>query len=115
VPDCYKGNQATPAPQASLGPDAKILDVTTSGEVEYGVKALDAPADTIFGITFNNTTGLDHDVDIRAQDGTVLQDNPTITGPSEATYVIDALDAGTYTYICSVHPIPQMTGTLTVK
>ena len=117
VPDCYKGNVGggTPAPQASLGPDATILDVTTSGEVEYGVKALDAPATKLFGIEFVNTTGLEHDVDIRAQDGTVIQDNP-ITKPGEtSTYTINALPAGTYTFICSVHPIASMTGTLTVK
>lgn len=117
VPDCYKGNVGggTPAPQASLGPDATILDVTTSGEVEFGVKALDAPTNTLFGINFANTTGLDHDVDIRAQDASVIQDNP-ITKPGETTtYAINALPAGTYTFICSIHPIPSMTGTLTVK
>jgi mono/diheme cytochrome c family protein len=115
VPDCYKGTQGTAAPQPSLGPDATLLEVPLSGEVEYGVKALDAPADTLFGIKFDNTTGLDHDVDIRAQDGTVIQDNP-ITKPGEtSTYSINALPAGTYTFICSVHPIPSMTGTLTVK
>jgi mono/diheme cytochrome c family protein/plastocyanin len=117
VPDCYKGDtaNATPAPQASLGPDATILNVKTSGEVAYGVHALDAPANTPFGITFENTTSLEHDVDIRKQDGTVVQDNP-ITKPGETSnYTINALPAGTYIFICSVHPIPDMTGTLTVK
>jgi mono/diheme cytochrome c family protein len=117
VPDCYKGNVGggTPAPQASLGPDAQILDVTTSGEVEFGVKALEAPASTLFGIKFANTTGLDHDVDIRAQDGTVLQDNPIVKPGETTTYTINALPAGTYTFICSIHPIASMTGTLTVN
>ncbi|MEO8273993.1 MAG: c-type cytochrome [Chloroflexota bacterium] len=117
VPDCYKGGggTATQAPQASLGPDAVTLDVPLSGEVQYGVHELSAPADKAFAITFDNTTGLDHDVDIRSQDGTVIQDNP-ITKPGEkSTYTINALPAGTYTFICSVHPIPDMTGTLTVK
>ena len=116
VPACYRGDQGTPAPQATLGPGATILDVTTSGEVKYGVQSLDGPAGTIFGIEFVNSTGLDHDVDIRAEDGTtVVQDNP-ITKPSETlTYTINALPAGTYKFICSVHPIPDMTGTLTVK
>ena len=41
--------------------------------------------------------------------GTVLQE------PGETDYVIDPLPAGTYTFICSIHPIPAMTGTLTVK
>jgi plastocyanin/mono/diheme cytochrome c family protein len=117
VPDCYKGtgSGATAAPQATLGPDATILEVPLSGEVEYGVHELTAPAGVPFGIKFANTTSLEHDVDIRLADGTVVQDNP-ITKPGEtSTYTINALKAGTYTFICSVHPIPAMTGTLTVK
>jgi len=54
-------------------------------------------------------------MDIRLPDATVVSDNPTINGPAETTYVIDGLDPGTYTFICSVHPIPGMTGILTVK
>ncbi len=117
VPDCYKGNSggASQAPQATLGPDGTVLDVTTSGEVAYDVRELSAPGAAAFGIKFDNTSGLDHDVDIRLQDGTVVQDNP-ITKPGETTtYAINALEPGTYTFICSVHPIPDMTGTLTVK
>ncbi len=117
VPDCYKGDtpSGTAAPQATLGPDSTILDVTTSGEVEYDVRELSAPGDKQFGIKFANTSGLDHDVDIRQQDGTVVQDNP-ITKPGETTtYTINTLKPGTYVFICSVHPIPAMTGTLTVK
>ena len=42
-------------------------------------------------------------------------DSPLVTTIGDANYVIDGLDPGTYTFICSVHPIPAMTGTLTVK
>lgn len=116
VPDCYKGDtgSATPAPQATLGPDATILEVATSGEVEFGVHELTAPAGQPFGIHFVNSTGLNHDVDIRLQDATVVVDNQDIPA-GEITYSIKALDAGTYTFICSIHPIASMTGTLTVK
>jgi len=117
VPNCYLGDQAasTPAPAGSLGPDAKVLDVTALN-IAFDVHALDATANTAFGIKFtNNDQGVEHDIDIRKADGTVLVDNARVTGVADTTYVIAGLPAGTYTFICSVHPIPSMTGTLTVK
>ena len=117
VPDCYLGSGgggASPTPGASLPPDAVTLQVTAEG-VKYDVTTLTAPADKPFAIHFvNKDQGVDHDVDIRLADGTVVVNNAT-TGAGEVTYVISGLKAGTYTFICSVHPIPQMTGTLTVK
>jgi mono/diheme cytochrome c family protein/plastocyanin len=116
VPDCYKGDtgNATPAPQATLPPGATILEVSALN-IAFDKKELTAPAGVAFGIHFtNNDTSIEHDVDIRATDATVLADNARITG-GDVTYTIAPLKAGTYTFICSVHPIPAMTGTLTVK
>jgi plastocyanin len=45
----------------------------------------------------------------------VIIDPPTVDGGQKTTYVYAPLPAGTYTFICRVHPIPGMTGTLTVK
>ena len=55
-------------------------------------------------------------VEIRQSDGTtVVQKQEAIPGGTEKSYQYDALPAGTYTFICSIHPVPAMTGTLTVK
>jgi hypothetical protein len=116
VPACHSGTSGTPPPAPSLGTDTTVLELSAVAPVSYDKLELTAPADEVFAIHFNNTeTGIEHDVDLRDSAGTTLQDQAKIVGPAEATYVYDALDAGTYTFICSVHPIPQMTGTLTVE
>lgn len=118
VPDCWSGTGGggTPAPQESLGPDATILDVVAE-QIAFDVKELTAPADVQFGIDFKqNDAGVGgHDVDIRSTDGTKVADNPVLTEPGETTYTIAPLAAGAYEFFCSIHPIPAMTGTLTVE
>lgn len=116
VPDCWTNTgEATPSAQPSLAPDATVLEVKAQG-IAFDVKQLSAPADEAFGIHFvNSDTGVPHDVDIRTADGTTVVDDPKLNDAGEITYSIPPLKAGEYTFICSVHPIPAMTGTLTVK
>jgi mono/diheme cytochrome c family protein/plastocyanin len=117
VPACYLGDGggATQAPTESLPPDALVLNITAEG-IAFDLKELEARAGEPFQIVLDNKdAGIPHDVDIRLADGTVLVDNPTQNDVGVITYTIKALDAGTYVFICSVHPIPAMTGTLTVK
>jgi plastocyanin len=92
------------------------LNVTAS-QIAFDVKTLDAPANAAFAIHFvNQDAGIPHNVEIRKSDGTtVVQDNPVLNTTGETTYAINPLAAGTYEFICKIHPIPAMTGTLTVK
>jgi plastocyanin len=123
-PDCWTnaipGATASASPGASaapsLPPDAVELNVVAEN-LAFQPTELTAPAGEVFGIVFDQRdTGVGgHDVDIRLADGTVVVDNPTLPDPGTTTYVIPELDAGEYVFICSVHPIPQMTGTLTVE
>ena len=117
-PDCWSGTAGggTPAPAATLAPDAAVRTLVASG-VAFDLKALEVPANKPFGIKLDNQDppGLNHNVEIKQQDGTVINDPTPIDGGQSTTYAYAALPAGTYTFICRVHPIANMTGTLTVK
>jgi cytochrome c oxidase subunit 2 len=105
---------ATPAPAPS---GVTTVDLVAN-QIAFDKKELSVPAGQPFAIklTNNDPPGVPHNVEIRAADGkTVLQDKPTIDGGQSTVYQYTALQPGTYTFICKVHPIPAMTGTLTVK
>jgi cytochrome c oxidase subunit II len=107
-------SNATPEPLPS---GVTALQVVAQN-IAYDTLELEVPADTPFAIEFRNDDppGVPHDVDIRQTDNTtVVADQQTIDGGTSTTYTYDPLPAGTYTFICSVHPIPAMTGTLTVR
>ncbi len=114
---------AAGGPGASSGPAAPeatpgtAYDLTAK-DIAYDKHAFTVPANTAFTITFTNAEppGVTHDVDVRASDKTtVLQNQDVTNGGSKATYQYKGLPAGTYVFICSIHPIANMTGTLTVK
>lgn len=116
VPACWSGtpgggtNEPTPLPSGAV-----TLDVTAEN-IAFTTHDLEAPANQSFQIDFtNNDASVPHNVEILDSSGTPLTHNANINGVSSTTYVIDALPPGTYTFICTVHPIPAMTGTLTVK
>jgi mono/diheme cytochrome c family protein/plastocyanin len=117
-PACWSGGTAigSPAPSASIPPNAVGFSIVAQN-IAYDIQSLSVGANTPFTIDFKNQDppGVPHNIEIRAQDGTVLQEQPTIDGGQQTTYVYSGLPPGTYTFICKVHPIPAMTGTLTVK
>jgi plastocyanin len=110
------GASGAPASGAPGGPPPGSIPVTAQG-FAFLEKTLEVPAGQPFTIWFDNkdAAGTPHDVELRATDGSVLKEVPPTDGGKAQAYQYDALQAGTYTYICSIHPIPAMTGTLSVK
>ncbi|MBI2776972.1 MAG: cupredoxin domain-containing protein [Chloroflexi bacterium] len=109
------GTPSGPAPTEEAPATAFTI---TAKDIAYDRRSMVVPADTPFTVTFDNadTPGISHDVDIRKADKTtVVQDEPVINGGDSTTYNFDGLPAGTYVFICSIHPVANMTGTLTVK
>lgn len=106
----------TPGAAASgpAGAPAATLEVSAASPSGFDQTQLSAPAGTAFAIHFKNTDpSVPHDVAIKDAGGNVLFKGDVITGPAEATYQVNALPAGTYTFFCIVHP--NMQGTLTVQ
>lgn len=111
------GPGTSPAPSAGgpVGP-AGSLPLVAKG-LAYESKTLEAAAGKPITIFFTNDdpATTPHDVELRRKDGSVIKKQPPTSGGSSQAYSYDALAPGDYVYICSIHPIPAMTGTLTVK
>jgi hypothetical protein len=109
------GGAASPSPS---GPPADVAATVVAKGIAYDLKSIEVPANQAFRILLRNEdpASVPHDIDVRQADGrTVVQDQPTINGGQETTYAYDPLAAGSYVFICSIHPIPAMTGTLTAR
>jgi plastocyanin len=99
--------EATPPPAAGT-----VLHVSAQG-IAFDTEALTAPADTPFQIVFaNNDAGIPHNVEI-LQDGRSVWKGELFNGVETRTYDVPALPAGSYEFICTVHP--NMRGILTVE
>jgi heme/copper-type cytochrome/quinol oxidase subunit 2 len=101
---------ATPPPL----PSGPALNVTAK-TFQFDKKDLEVPAGVAFGIVFKNDDdpAVTHDLDVRDSGGTVVENQDPIAGGTSANYAYTPLEAGTYTFFCSIHA--NMTGTLTVK
>ncbi|MEK6719758.1 MAG: cupredoxin domain-containing protein [Chloroflexota bacterium] len=107
--------EGSPAPSGEApGPAGPSI---VARDIKYSTHALEVAAGAAFEVAFTNEdpAAVEHDVDLRSDSGTVLLDHPTIKGGESTTYAFDALEAGSYVLICSVHPFADMTATLTVK
>jgi hypothetical protein len=104
------------SPPASAAPlPAGDVTVTAQG-ISYVTKTFDAPANKAFTIVFDNqASGIAHDVDLFDTSGNKVFNGDPVVGVGNVVYNVGALPAGTYSYVCSLHPIPDMTGTATLK
>lgn len=88
----------------------------SAANIAFSTNALQAPANQPFTIHFANQddASVMHNVQIMKPDGSTAFQGQIIPGGQEASYAVPALPAGSYTFICSVHPT-IMTGTITVQ
>ena len=122
VPACWRGDvMASPTPEPTPTPSFSTTFDIVAKMFAFDIAALSAPAGEAFGIVFENQDPYAHNVAIYSGTATgadilklpEIYKGEDFTGPSTRTYVIPALDAGTYTFVCTLHV--NMVGTLTVK
>jgi plastocyanin len=107
------GTVPSGSPGAGPSAAAGAVEISASG-IAFEQTSVRAPAGAAFQISFDNKdAGVPHNVAIHKDNanGAEVFKGDIVTGPSTATYDVPALDAGTYAFVCSVHP--NMTGTLT--
>lgn len=106
----------TPVPGPTIGP-AAVLNLRALN-LEFNPKVLELRANVAFVIRFTNAevAGIPHVVDIRRQDGTsLIEEQRVVPGGTAMDYAYPPLRAGDYVFMCRIHPIPSMTGTLRVR
>ena len=69
-------------------------------------------AGSAFSVAFDNQDGAPHNIRITDASGTKVFSGDIVTS-QKVTYQVPALAAGTYTFICEVHP--DMKGTITAE
>jgi plastocyanin len=113
------GASAAPSAGASAapsgGPAATVIKISAQN-IAYDVSQIEVPANQPFQIEFtNNDAGIPHNVAIHegSPTGNAVFTGEIVTGVTTVTYDVPALPAGTYGFVCTVHP--NMTGTLTAK
>ena len=103
---------AAPASEAPGSPGAGIGTVQISANnIAFEQTTVSAPAGTAFVITFDNKEAQPHNIQIKDSSGTSMFKGDIVQGPKQVDYQVPALPAGSYTFVCDVHP--NMTGTLT--
>jgi plastocyanin len=62
------------------------------------------PASRPFALFFNNQEALPHNVSLTDASGAVIFVGEVFTGPADRVYAVPALQVGSYTFKCDVHP-----------
>jgi plastocyanin len=104
------GAPPTPVAGGAGGDQLPII----AENIAFNPGAITGPADApITLVLMNQDSGVPHDIALKDPSGATIGQSEIVTGPAEVALPLPALAAGTYTYVCTIHP--NMTGTLTVE
>ena len=93
------------------GPSGPTVTVVAR-DLKFTTPAVSAKAGSPFTIAFDNEDGAPHNIAISDASGAKVFTGDIVAG-KQVEYHVGALPAGTYGFLCEVHP--DMKGTLTVK
>ena len=106
---CSGSSAGTAAPAGSVDPNAIVV---TANNLAFSPTEVSAPADAPFAIVFDNQEGVPHNMAISDAAGTKVFTGEIVSN-QQVTYSVPALGAGSYPFVCEVHP--DMKGTITVE
>ena len=101
----------TPAPAGSPATAGDAIAVVAK-DIKFTTTDLAVTAGTGFTIAFDNQEGAPHNIAISDAGGASVFKGEIVSS-KKVDYAVPALAAGTYTFICEVHP--DMKGTITAK
>jgi plastocyanin len=105
------GTPVVPASAGSPIPAGGTATVVAK-DIAFTTPAVAVTAGTPFTIAFDNRDGAPHNIDISDASGAQVFKGEIVSG-TQVSYAVPALAAGTYTFICDVHP--DMKGTITAQ
>lgn len=121
-----EGTAASGAPPASSGgpgepagsggpPAGPAADVVVHAkDIKFAEASLTGPADRPFTLALvNEDAGTPHNVELKDGAGTSVYQGEVFNGVETRVYDVPPLAAGTYTFLCTVHP--SMTGSATLQ
>jgi plastocyanin len=102
------GQQSTPPAGNTGGATVAVV----AKDIKFVTPAVTVKAGAAFAIDFDNQDGAPHNIAISDAGGAKVFKGDIVSS-SKVTYQVPALAAGTYSFICEVHP--DMKGTITAQ
>jgi plastocyanin len=109
---CSGASAADPTPAGPAGSPSSDAVTIVAKDVKFVQTAVPVKADTAFDIVFDNQDGAPHNIAISNASGASVFKGEIVSS-TKVTYAVPALPAGTYGFICEVHP--EMKGTITAQ
>ena len=101
-------------PGGSGAPPAAAADITlVAAGIAFDQGSISGPADAPFTIALDNQDQAPHNVALKDTGGTLVWTGEPFSGPKAQVYDVPPLPAGTYEFLCTIHP--NMTGTATLQ
>jgi plastocyanin len=101
----------TQDPSTAGSPSGDVVAITAK-DIAFVQTSVSVKAGSAFTIAFDNQDGAPHNIRISDASGVKVFAGDIVSN-QKVSYQVPALAAGTYTFICEVHP--DMKGTLTVE
>jgi len=114
---CSGGTDPSEPDGGGTGGTATVVDGAaeiSADDLEFNVSTIEATAGEAFTITLVNNDSAPHNISIYTEEGgQALELGPTGEGGQTVVTEVDALEPGTYYFVCDIHT--EMNGTLVVS